>query len=232
MNAWDRIKVDTDKSFRAFTFYRDMGPERSLAKVREKLGKDPGYGRQLEVWSSKHRWVARAGAYDGYLDRERQKKAAEEIDKMHLRHASYAENYQRVLMLPVQAMAKKLQEEAKNGSPLHETLSLASPKVLLEMVCRTAYLMPGMVKLERLSRGEPEDVVAQSVGIIAGLAHEQKPITTDDELKESILDALAVQYGRAGGNPDPEVGELQEDGGPESLPPAQTDKPTKGILTT
>lgn len=42
--------------------------ERSLSKVRIKLGKKSGYDRQLQEWSSQHRWVERAGKYDEHLD--------------------------------------------------------------------------------------------------------------------------------------------------------------------
>lgn len=45
-----------------------MGAERALSKVREKLGRKSGYERQIQEWSSLHRWVERAAAYDRDLD--------------------------------------------------------------------------------------------------------------------------------------------------------------------
>jgi len=45
-----------------------MGADRSLSKVRIKLGKKTGYDRQLEEWSSQWSWVDRAAAYDAHLE--------------------------------------------------------------------------------------------------------------------------------------------------------------------
>lgn len=45
-----------------------MGADRSLSKVREKLGKKSGYDRQLQEWSSQQRWVERARAYDDHME--------------------------------------------------------------------------------------------------------------------------------------------------------------------
>lgn len=41
-----------------------MGEGRTLDKAREKLGRRPGYMRQLEEWSSAHEWVSRVRAWD------------------------------------------------------------------------------------------------------------------------------------------------------------------------
>ncbi len=64
-------------AFRAFTFYRDLGPERSLAKAYAahsgtdvQPGKHPG---QWGLWSSKNAWESRALAYDAHCDEERRK---------------------------------------------------------------------------------------------------------------------------------------------------------------
>ena len=35
--VWTRLENETSRAYHAFCIYRDMGPERSLEKVREKL---------------------------------------------------------------------------------------------------------------------------------------------------------------------------------------------------
>jgi len=40
MEAWDRQPGETAKAYAAFGLYRDLGPSRSAAKVREKYGKN------------------------------------------------------------------------------------------------------------------------------------------------------------------------------------------------
>lgn len=62
---WKRLPSDTDKSFEAFALYRDMGANRSLKAVAEKLGKsDTIIGR----WSTNNDWVNRVAAFDASLD--------------------------------------------------------------------------------------------------------------------------------------------------------------------
>lgn len=66
--VWQRQPNETAIAYKAFGVYRDMGAERSLSKVREKLGRKSGYERQLQEWSSQHSWVDRAAAYDRQLE--------------------------------------------------------------------------------------------------------------------------------------------------------------------
>src|SRR5688572_30471065 len=63
---WDKRPDETDKAYKAFTDYIDLGPDRSLDKVRQKLGKSSGYTRQLEKWSSAYEWGTRSSAYDAH----------------------------------------------------------------------------------------------------------------------------------------------------------------------
>jgi hypothetical protein len=67
-NIWERFDNETEVAFRAFNMYLSLGiGNRSLVKVREKLGKTEGYTSQLEEWSSQHSWVVRCQAYDSTL---------------------------------------------------------------------------------------------------------------------------------------------------------------------
>jgi hypothetical protein len=44
--------------------YVTMGPDRSLEKLRQKIGKNTSYTRQLAEWSSQYDWMATARAWD------------------------------------------------------------------------------------------------------------------------------------------------------------------------
>ena len=63
-------------AFRAYALYRDLGADRSLDKAyaahrgQVPNGLPPG---QWNLWSSKHRWVERALAYDAHCDAEKRK---------------------------------------------------------------------------------------------------------------------------------------------------------------
>lgn len=71
MAPWDRQPGESDKAFAAFCAYRDLGPDRTHEKTREKLGKNSGYLRVLEAWSGRFRWMDRAAAFDAELDRQK-----------------------------------------------------------------------------------------------------------------------------------------------------------------
>lgn len=69
--AGSKREGESSKAFQAFAAYRDLGPCRSLPKVCEALGKKQGYVKQLERWSSKYDWVARAAEWDAEMDLRR-----------------------------------------------------------------------------------------------------------------------------------------------------------------
>lgn len=74
MPAWERLEGESSLAYESFCAYRDLGPERSLAKAGIVLKKSVG---TLSIWSMKYQWVARALAYDdAYRRKELQKKDA------------------------------------------------------------------------------------------------------------------------------------------------------------
>ena len=62
--VYTRRTGESQKAFAAYCEYRDMGAERSLANVGQKIGKKKA---NLERWSSRWDWVARSAAYDADL---------------------------------------------------------------------------------------------------------------------------------------------------------------------
>ena len=57
-----RLEGETSKAFRAFVLYRDLGPERTIDAAFALGGGRASGG--WKHWSSRHAWVARAGAFD------------------------------------------------------------------------------------------------------------------------------------------------------------------------
>lgn len=58
------IPGETAKAFEWFCRYRDLGGERTLAKVAQLYGKGKAYIQQLQKWSRQHRWVPRTLSFD------------------------------------------------------------------------------------------------------------------------------------------------------------------------
>jgi len=137
---WEKQKNESNKAYHIFCIYRDLGPDRSLDKTRQKLGKPAGYTRWMHTWSSKYDWVTRAQAYDDYLERKKREEKEKAILEMAERHARLAMAFQ-------QRVAERLREinqSELSPSDMAKWLDIAT-------------------KLERLSRGEPTEIEKQEV---------------------------------------------------------------------
>jgi len=142
--SWHRQPGETAKAFHAFVLYRDMLPkERSLEKVREKLGKSAGYQRWIETWSSRFSWVSRATAHDDHLadvKSEAHKQAVIDMADRQAREARLAQS---------------------KGVERYALLSPAdmSPELALRSIIDGA-------KLERTVMGEPTEILSGGQFII------------------------------------------------------------------
>ena len=139
---WERLEDETTKQYEAFCTYRDMGQDRSLRAVAEKLQKSETL---MGRWSGKNQWVDRAAAWDDEQDRiEReiaQKEQAKAIREMRKKHANLASA---MLLKATKALSKIPDDEIKAGD-VTRMVDVAS-------------------KLERISRGDVGDVVEERDG--------------------------------------------------------------------
>lgn len=143
LKPWDQQPNEPSRPFAAFQCYRDMGASRTQAAVSRKLyGKDGQHC--CDKYSAKYNWVARAAAYDRYMDQQVTAKRAEEIAKMGERHTTIAMMY-----------ISRAVERLKRMNP--ETLTNDQLLRWFEVG----------VKIERLSRGEAtENVKTEHTGNI------------------------------------------------------------------
>jgi hypothetical protein len=88
---------ETDKNFRMFCIYRDLGQQRTLSEASEKIcPPDPEKPRQNKIVGhvahccKKFRWRERASMWDGEIDRKLRHQEVVEIKKMKERHISIA----------------------------------------------------------------------------------------------------------------------------------------------
>jgi hypothetical protein len=152
LDLWEKQKSESSKAYAGFCSYRDMGVCRSLAKavntVHGESTKDkPSTNiRQLSTWSSKYGWVARVEAYDVYLEAKSRKEHELAIQKMVTEHAEAA----------VITRSKAMERIGLIGE---DELNELTPKEALE------YLKEA-VKIERISRGAPDQLVEHSGTIV------------------------------------------------------------------
>ena len=135
---WERQTGEGDKAWEAFVIYRDLGADRSLRLVAQRLGRSPGY---LEELSRTKGWTERVAAWDAELDRQARKAQVAEITKMRKNHAAIA-----VSMLAKAAKAlQSLPAEDLKAVDVSRMVEVAS-------------------KLERLARGDVSEIVEEREG--------------------------------------------------------------------
>ena len=140
--VWDRLERETTKQYEAFCEYRNMGPDRSLRAVAEKLGKSE---QLMSRWSAKNQWVVRSAEWDDEQERtEReiaQKEMAKEIRLMRKRQAETGKYMQ---VKAMRALSKLPDEEMKAGE--------------------ISKLIDVGAKLERTARGDVGEVIEERDG--------------------------------------------------------------------
>ena len=138
IKPWERQDGETPKQFEAFVVYRDLGEERSLSQVAQKLNKSK---QLLGRWSSANNWVERCAEWDREQDRIARQEQIKSIKEMRKRHANIATA---MLVKSAQALKKIPLEEIK-------------PNDISRMVEVGS-------KLERLSRGDTSEVIEERQG--------------------------------------------------------------------
>ena len=130
-NVWEFLfGIDTTKSYQAFVVYRDLGIKRSFEKVAIAVDKfNESFIKQIKYWSAKSSWVARASAYDGYLE----KMAREQLEKIEISsHVSKLQRYRKeseilgwdnlAIAQKCLSIAKKILDNYENNPNLLENM--------------------------------------------------------------------------------------------------------------
>ncbi len=168
---WERQEGESAQAFQGFAAYRDMGAERSLAKVAQKLGKSKAL---MERWSVRWQWVVRSDAWDDELDRQTRVELKKGVTGMRKNHVNIAKA---MLVKALQALQRIPADEM-------------TPKDVSTMVDVAA-------KIERISRGEATERT-EGKQTIAGEIHTESVNLSglsDDELDRlyEIASKLAAE---------------------------------------
>jgi len=143
-HPWERMLGESSKAYARFCAYREMGPERSLSKLRQSHEGEEGWSRRaLEDLSERWRWHSRAAAWDDEQDRVRRLAQAQAAAEMAERQARDGADMQR---LARGAMAKWVKTDPETGQLVLATnLSPADVARLYRLG----------FDIERTARGEP-----------------------------------------------------------------------------
>ena len=153
IKPWEKQPDESSKAFQAFVLYRDLKlEERSYAKVAQILTKS----RQVITdWASKYHWQLRVASWERELDRIGLKARMGAIEKMNERHANQSVAVSRTLFVPIEVLLKKM--ASPEWSKTIDELQNQPITVLIEMAKSVAIVMPNIMKMERLARGESTD---------------------------------------------------------------------------
>lgn len=171
-SPWSRQPNETDKSYLAFTCYRDLGYERSLAKAevryRAKLDINPKPlsdlpTPQIEQWSSKFLWVERVAAYDDWLDAQELAAHRRARVRSATRHAEQAAKVSEALMRPVNLYLERLNKIGAGLRP--DELDDLSDEDLLRLGRYTAGLLVDMQRAEASAYRSTDDTQPKSEAV-------------------------------------------------------------------
>ena len=132
LKPYERLDKETPKAFQAFRIYRDLGIDRTIAKVAEELGKHPN---AVAAWSQKHNWTRRAGAWDRELDSVGLNAELSEVEEMHRRQAKLGRRLQELGMREIER-AIKIAEDNEEPLDVKETQKLVKLGTDLELLNR------------------------------------------------------------------------------------------------
>lgn len=189
--SWARQRGESHKAFTAWVTYRDFGPTRSYQRVSKELAKSMTL---IKRWGSKWTWQDRAAAWDDECDRRQREKQLAAIEEMAERHAAAATMFQVKVIEKLNRMDD-------------EEIDALTPSECINWMTAAA-------KLERLSRGEPEEIARLNHAGAEG--NEPVPVPTVNQtvvvetvvrnkaelraaLRQAALDGIEIVTGNGNG---------------------------------
>lgn len=162
MARWDRQTGETPVAYRAFCVYRDLGIGRSINRALDTHREAGGRGSRSRWsdWSARNEWVARATAYDRYVETEARRQREKDIRAMVERHIGAARG---MFAVGLTAMNKKKPEEL-------------TPKDAMQFVAEG-------IRLERQAMGEPGETVEVE---LTSLSNQQKAAKVRRKLERLV----------------------------------------------
>ena len=155
IKPWERQPNEPIMLFEAFVRYRDMGRERTIAKVALELNRSR---KMLAPHSAKWKWGDRTKAWIDELDRIKRETTIREIQEMAKRHAQQAMIHQRITMIPAEMLTKKLQNKEES-----DKFNKMTTDKLYALALDAANTFTKVVDVERKSRGEATEISKQDI---------------------------------------------------------------------
>lgn len=187
---WTRLQNETSKAFQAFEIYRDMGHDRSIQKVGERLAKNPVALARL---SKKYDWVKRANAFDAHVGELKARDMAKDIIEMKRRQALQAQSFQEIALLPLNEMMDRV--AGKTSYYFDEDLTKLDTTALVEFILKCFKMYKEAAKIECSARetgGETTEPVSKT-GDASILIANPELVNLINELIDKKIDEVVIK---------------------------------------
>lgn len=156
---WERQEGESAKQYAYFKMFLDLGALRTIPKVQEKTNKSLTY---LNTLSSRNNWIARADAYDRYIDEITRKENIEAIKKTNKENIQLAQAIKFVVGKKAKLLIDKIKAAGENMESLNEVINEISWNVLPQLANMA-------VEIERKAYGMNEEILKISIGDNSGI---------------------------------------------------------------
>lgn len=156
---WERQEGESAKQYAYFKTFLDLGALRTIPKVQEKCSKSASYLSKLSVQNN---WIARADAYDRYIDEITRKENIEAIKKTNKENIQLAQAIKFVVGKKAKLLIDKIKAAGENTEGLNEVINEISWNVLPQLANMA-------VEIERKAYGMNEEILKISIGDNSGI---------------------------------------------------------------
>lgn len=156
---WERQEGESAKQYAYFKMFLDLGALRTIPKVQEKTNKSLTY---LNTLSSRNNWIARADAYDRYIDEITRKENIEAIKKNNKENIQLAQAIKFVVGKKAKLLIDKIKAAGDDMESLNEVINEISWNVLPQLANMA-------VEIERKAYGMNEEILKISIGDNSGI---------------------------------------------------------------
>lgn len=172
-----RLPDETEKAFRAFSIYLDLGEERTRERVAEIMGHKSV--RMTAHWSVQWRWGERVKLWTDAAQAVQADAFVDELEKLGRKHAQAASATLTAMLQPITDLQQRMKEAKERG----EAVRFGSNVELMRLIIQIAPALKTVVEVERLAHGQHTDSTLVNVN---GQSEEQQ--AQNDEVAKRILE--------------------------------------------
>ena len=170
---WERQEGESAKQYAYFKTFLDLGALRTIPKVQEKCSKSASYLSKLSVQNN---WIARADAYDRYIDEITRKENIEAIKKNNKENIQLAQAIKFVVGKKAKLLIDKIKAAGDDTKSLDQVINEISWNVFPQLANMA-------VDIERKAYGMNDELLKISIGDNSGI----EDIEVSISLKKAAL---------------------------------------------